>query len=110
LLADSPGGAVLESCWPVPYHHFVAAGLRRCGAGRLLQIWCDVPAEVARARFESRHPRHPVHGPLHATADWDALRETGHPVPGCPTLRVDTTGPVDIEPVANWVSQQATDG
>jgi predicted kinase len=107
LLADSPAGAVLESSWPVPYHHFVTAGLRRAGPGRPVQIWCDVPVEVARGRFERRHPRHPVHGALPTGADWDALRESGRPVPGCPTLRVDTTVPVDIESVASWVSQQA---
>jgi predicted kinase len=106
LLADAPGGAVLESCWPADYRHFVVQGLRRAGAGPPLEIWCEVPVEIARRRFEARHPRHPIHGDLPAASEWERWRQTARPLQLGPTLRADTTRPVDIGAIAGWISQQ----
>lgn len=103
LLAETPSGAVLESCWPTDVRHFVVAGLRRAGRRTHLEIWCDVPLETARLRFEQRHPRHPIHGDLPTDPEWQRWQETGQPLGIGPVLRIDTTGPVDIEAVTAWV-------
>lgn len=48
LLADCPGGAVVESWWPTSATHYVSAGLARAGidAARTAEVWCDVPAQT----------------------------------------------------------------
>lgn len=103
LLADAPGGAVLESCWPTDVRDFVTEGLRRAHEPRTVEIWCDVPPETARRRFEARHPRHPIHGGLLTDDEWERWERTAQPLRIGPTLRVDTTGPVDVDAVAAWI-------
>lgn len=71
LLAESPVGAVLESWWPIDTRHFVVKGLSRAGAAQPVELWCDVPVATARRRYEARHPRHPIHGPLPTDAQWE---------------------------------------
>jgi glucokinase len=103
LLADAPGGAILESCWLANVRHLAKEGLRKAGAENPLEIWCEVPFDVARRRFEERHPRHPIHGELPVDADWELCRQFMEPLGLGPTLHVDTTGPVDLEAIAGWV-------
>jgi predicted kinase len=87
------GTVVLESWWYRPRDlSFVEAGLRRCGAVRVVEIWCDVPADVAAARDAARR-RHPVHRPSGA---WPGAVPLGVG----PVIVVDTTGPVDLTDVA----------
>jgi hypothetical protein len=40
LLADAPGGAVLESCWPTNVRDFVVRGLLRANNPTPVEIWC----------------------------------------------------------------------
>jgi glucokinase len=106
LLADAPAGAVLESTWPADYCHFVERGLSRAGAPAALEIWCEVPLETARRRFEARPPRHPIHGDPLTDQEWDRWREHARPLELGPTLRVDTRQPVDRTPVLAWIQAQ----
>jgi predicted kinase len=108
LLANAPGGAVLESYWPTDVRHFVVAGLRRAGRPTALEIWCEVPLEIARDRFERRHPRHPIHGDLPAGTDWQRWRQYAQPLGIGPILRVDTSFPVDTDAVAAWIREHAS--
>ncbi|HEY7177084.1 MAG TPA: AAA family ATPase [Micromonosporaceae bacterium] len=104
LLADAPAGAILESCWLAHVRHLAEDGLRRAGRSGPLEIWCDVPFEIARGRFEARHPRHPIHGELPADEDWELCRRYAEPLNLGPTLRVDTTRPVDVDAIAGWIA------
>jgi predicted kinase len=106
LLADAPGGAVLESCWPKDARSFVAHGLQRAHIRQPVEIWCDVPPEIARRRFEARHPRHPIHGELLTDAEWERWRLAAQPLRIGPTLRIDTTGPVDTTAIIAWIHQR----
>lgn len=55
LAAATPGCVVLESWWFKPRDlGFVTAGLARCGQPSTVEVWCDVPAELALARYRSR--------------------------------------------------------
>jgi len=108
LLADAPAGAILESCWPTETRPFVVKGLGRAGVRVPMEVWCDVPFEIARRRFELRHPRHPIHGELPTDAEWEDRRTTAQPLAIGPLLRVDTTQPVDIDALAAWIHQQAS--
>ncbi|WP_431950341.1 AAA family ATPase [Actinacidiphila sp. bgisy167] len=103
LLADAPAGAVLESCWSTDSRGFVLRGLNRADNPAVVEIWCDVPLETARRRFEARHPRHPIHGDLLTDDDWERWRRTALPLQVGPTLHVDTTRPVDPGTVVAWV-------
>ena len=103
LLADAPAGAVLESCWPTDFRHFVVQGLIRANNPTAVEIWCDVPLQTARRRFEARHPRHPIHGDLPTDDEWERWRYTARPLAIGPTLRVDTTKPIDTQAISAWI-------
>jgi len=107
LLADAPGGAILESCWLADHRHLAVEGLRRVGVERPAEIWCDVPLALARERYELRHPRHPVHGALLTDAEWEHRAAVARPLAIADVLRVDTAGPIDVEAVAAWISARA---
>jgi predicted kinase len=110
LLADAPGGAVLESCWPGrETGGFAVAGLARAGVARPLEIWCEVPASLARSRVELRQPsRHGVHGDPPDDAEWAGRWSRATPLALGPVLRLDTTGTVDLAAVAGWVACHGT--
>jgi predicted kinase len=103
LLADAPGGAVLESTWPADVRDLVVRGLRRAGDPPTAEVWCNVPLEAARRRFEDRHPRHPIHGDLLSDAEWERWRREARPLGLGPVLRVDTTSAVDEHAVVAWI-------
>jgi ribosomal-protein-alanine N-acetyltransferase len=103
LLAESPGGGVVDNClWPRDRHH-VVAGLRRAGldARSVPEVWCDVPVGLARARFTERaegSARHPMHGwPVHDNAYWSRVTDAAAPVGLGPGFTVDTTSEVTDE-------------
>lgn len=103
LLADAPAGAVVESAW-IGVRDLAAAGLARAGVARLLEIWCDVPVEVARQRVVDRWPRHPVHvGEPHGDDRWADWAAAAEPLALGPVYRVDTTKPVDVPALAAWI-------
>ena len=106
LLADAPGGAVLESCWPADFRDFVVEGLNRANDPATVEIWCDVPVETARQRCATRYPRHPIHGGLPTDDEWDRWRRTTRPLGVGPTLHIDTSQPVDIETVIASIQAQ----
>jgi hypothetical protein len=105
LLGQAPAGAVLESCWPTDVRDFVTQGLSRANNPTALEIWCDVPLEIARRRFESRRPRHPIHGDLLTDDEWERWRHMAQPLRIGPTLHVDTTRPADTQAVITWVQE-----
>jgi predicted kinase len=81
----------------------------------LLQIYCSCPTEVAvdryreRARSEYRHPGHlPEHQSDEVIESWRS-RGPETLALGCQLLEVDTTGPVDIEALAEKVRESWTE-
>ena len=104
LLADSPGGAILESPWPGrETWDFVQAGLNSAEVPAPRQIWCEVPIALARERFAARHPtRHAVHGEPPDEEEWSRRWAPATPLPIPDTLHVDTAGHVDLDAIADW--------
>jgi hypothetical protein len=94
---------VLESTWPAGVRHFAARGLSRAGDPAQGELWCDVPLETARRRFEARHPRHRIHGELLTDDEWEHWRRTAQPLEIGPVLRVDTSGPADVPAITAWI-------
>jgi glucokinase len=72
-----------------------------------VEILCETPLETARRRYEARHPRHPIHGELLTDAEWERWQATAQPLQIGPTLRIDTTGPVDTNAIIAWINQRA---
>ncbi|MFE6969347.1 AAA family ATPase [Isoptericola sp. NPDC057653] len=98
---------VIESWWfrPRDLDHALR-GLATAGADAVVEVWCDVPPDVARERFEARAAaRHPVHADgRDLAADWARWAEHGAPLALGPVLRVDTGGPVDVTLLAHRVA------
>lgn len=107
LLADAPGGAILESCWPADFRSLAAAGLTRAGIEHPLEIYCQLPPAEARRRFEQRHPRHPIHGTPPTDNEWEHWRHTAEPLHLGATLNVDTTAPVDLDSITTWIARHS---
>jgi predicted kinase len=92
-------GAVLDSAW-----FGYALPLARELPGRLAEVHCAVPLELARARYRSRTAgRHTGH----LDADRTDAESWGEPVRRLglgPAVTVDTSGPVDIPRLAAGLS------
>ncbi|MFD6136100.1 AAA family ATPase [Isoptericola sp. NPDC060257] len=93
---------VVESWWfrPRDLDHALR-GLATAGADAVVEVWCDVPPDVARGRYESRPDRHPVHADdRDLTAEWAAWSAGAAPLALGPVVRQDTTRPVDVGALA----------
>ncbi|MGS2646504.1 AAA family ATPase [Streptosporangium sp. LJ11] len=103
LLADARGRAVLESPWLAHLRPAVVDGLRRAEVTVVHEVWCDVPVEVARARFAARAAgRHAVHVGSGGSFDeeWRFWERVAEPLGLGVVHRVDTTKPVDVPALA----------
>lgn len=109
LLGYFPTGAVLECWWPGRDRARVEAGLRSGGVdpASAVEVWCDVPAELARERFEARAgSRRPLHGPQVGQPWWDGEGPAGaQPLALGPVLRVDTARPLEPATVVRTALQ-----
>lgn len=98
---DCPG-AVLDSTW-FPYTWPLLPAL----PGRLVEVCCTLPRELARSRYYARAAtRHPGH--LDGARDEAEL--WGDPPPRLPVgarLEISTTGPVDVRDVAGQIRAAA---
>lgn len=93
-------GAVLDSTW-----FDYALPLARTLPGRLIEVHCTVPLDVARARYRARAGRrHPGHLD-DARSDESLWGESSRPPGLGPVVTVDTSGPVDIPRLAATVAQ-----
>ncbi|MFB7800623.1 AAA family ATPase [Isoptericola sp. NPDC056134] len=93
---------VVESWWfrPRDLDHALR-GLATAGADAVVEVWCDVPPDVARGRYESRPGRHPVHADdRDLTAEWATWSAGAAPLALGPVVRQDTTRPVDVGALA----------
>ncbi len=100
LLAHCPTGAVVESWFEAGARGLVEAGLRRAGVdpATVVEVWCDVPPAVARARCEALdRPRHGLHSGLSWWDGDEPLRAA--PLALGPVLRVGTGEPLELRDV-----------
>lgn len=105
LLADCPTGAVVD-VWldPVRDAGFAGRGLARAGIQTAYEVRCDCPGPLAAQRYADRR-RHPGHLPADE-ATLDRIRAAAPSMVGLgvgPALQVDTSRPVDLASVTEWV-------
>lgn len=97
LLVDAPSGAVLENSWRADVRHLVARGLALAKVEQPVEVWCDVPPDVAWRRYVERWPTvHQIHGAPMTADEWASMVGYGEPLGLGPVIRVDTTRPVDV--------------
>jgi predicted kinase len=109
ILADMGGRAVVDANLLSSIRPFAVDGLKRAGfdVHETVEVWCSVPAAVARARFEARAgTRHPVHGPQVGLDDlWSQWTEQATPLGLGRVITVDTTRPVDVAALLDEVTE-----
>ncbi|WP_165367870.1 AAA family ATPase [Phytoactinopolyspora endophytica] len=98
LLADARGGAVLESPLLANLRPTVAAGLKRAQVEDVHEVWCEVPLDVARRRYERRAvDRHEVHDDGRVDDEqWREWARQAQPLGLGPVHTVQTTKAVDV--------------
>lgn len=69
----------------------------RAGIGRLIEVWCNVSPETARARYRARAgERHPGHLPASYADELFELARHARPVALGPVVEVDGEAPLDL--------------
>jgi predicted kinase len=92
-------GAVLDSTW-----FDYALPLARALPGRLIEVHCTVPLDLARARYRARAGhRHGGHLD-EARSDQELWGEPARPLGLGPVVAVDTSGPLDVAELAATVT------
>lgn len=104
LAGEISGLVVVESWWFRPRDlEYVRNGLETVGAGSVVEVWCDVPLEIARQRYSARK-RHEVHrDDRDMTAEWSAWAADGIPLGIGPVVHVNTAMPVDVDSLVDRV-------
>jgi predicted kinase len=104
VAAEVPAAVVDANFWP-------EAGPRLRALGTpLVEVFCRCPPAEAERRFAARaHRRHPGHVDHLLSPEITAALDAGvGPLAlGGPVLEVDTSRPVDVAAVAEWVRAQA---
>ncbi|MEV6487226.1 AAA family ATPase [Actinoplanes sp. NPDC051633] len=98
MLAAQIGGTVVVDSWwfrPRDLDH-ARNGLATSGATGVVEVWCDVPAEVARRRFVARNRHGLYRDDDHSTADWPIWAAEAEPLAIGQVIRVDARNPIDI--------------
>ena len=109
LAAALPDSVMLESWWFKPRDlRFVEAALRRCRPAHVVEVWCDVPAHVAKGRYATRQ-RHRIHDDhRQLTEAWPRWELEPEPLGIAPVVFVDTHGEVDLVGVAERIAKAKT--
>jgi predicted kinase len=104
LAAAMSGTVILESWWFRPRDlRFVEAGLRRCRPTSVIEVWCEVPSDIAKSRHATRQ-RHRIHDDQRKLADaWPRWEVEAEPLGVGPVVRVDTRGPVRPADVSDQI-------
>ncbi|MFF5076792.1 AAA family ATPase [Actinoplanes sp. NPDC000266] len=95
--AEHDGDVILESWWFRPRDlAYAQAGLKRSLAISVTEIWCEVPAEVARKRFVARRRPDYYRDAQSLAGNWAIWSAGAEPLGLGVVLRVRTDAPVDV--------------
>ena len=111
LAAGCAGTVVVESWWFRPRDlPFARSGLLRSGAASGVEVWCDVPAAVARSRYGQRQ-RDPLYDDARRLVeDWPVWELQAEPLGLLPVVRIDTDRPVDVGAAVDAINRQIVRG
>lgn len=109
LARATPETVVIDSWWFKPRDlQFAKVGIEQTEADLAVEVWCDVPAEVARARYTSRRRAALYQDEQHLADDWTAWAGQAEPLGLTPTVVIDTTRPVDCADLAEKIKLAAS--
>ncbi|MEV5837248.1 AAA family ATPase [Nocardia sp. NPDC052112] len=96
LARATPETVVIDSWWFKPRDlQFAKVGIAQTGAELAVEVWCDAPAEVAKARYANRRRAALYQDEQRLANDWTLWAEQAEPLGLTPTIVIDTTLPVD---------------
>ncbi|MFI6047055.1 AAA family ATPase [Nocardia sp. NPDC051321] len=102
------GTVVVDSWWFRPRDSgFARAGIEKAGADRVVEVWCDIPADVARRRYVSRRRGASYCDEQRLTDEWDTWAAQAVPLGLAPIVWVDTTQPVRLADLAAQIERLA---
>lgn len=106
LASRVEGLVVVDSWWFRPRDlPFARSGLQVARPKRAVEVWCDVPIEVARVRYE-RRVRNTVHDDARDMShEWSAWQAEGRPLAIGPIEIVDTTSAIDVSALAARITR-----
>ncbi|MFF2550375.1 AAA family ATPase [Nocardia sp. NPDC058058] len=91
-----PGTVVIDSWWFKPRDlAFARAGIEQSGATHAVEVWCDIPPDLARRRYENRCRPAFYQDAERLAQDWDVWAARATPLGLTPTLFVNTAIPVN---------------
>ncbi|XVU22151.1 AAA family ATPase [Actinoplanes sp. CA-054009] len=95
--AEQDGDVIVESWWFRPRDlAYAQAGLKRCRAQSVTEVWCEVPPEVARKRFEARCRPDYYRDARSLAENWAVWSAGAEPLGLGTVLRVRTDAPVEV--------------
>jgi glucokinase len=109
LVPKMTGPVLLDNNVSPDTRPFFAEDSRNAGVERIVEVWCDIPVDLAFARYAARvgASRHPGHCDETLAAEGvERWAPQNIPAELGPVLRVRTDRAVDIPAVAKWVRGQ----
>lgn len=111
LVPFIPGPVVIDNNVASQIRDLFCAEARAAGVKRILEIWCEVPPQVAFDRYRERAltTRHPGHGDAENGMSLADMSDRNSPLDVGPLLRLPTDREVDVTAAAAWVRGRLSD-
>lgn len=114
LAEASNTNVIIDSWWfkPRDLHH-AQAGITRAAPTHTIELWCDLPPNIAKARYTNRTRAALHQDTQRLTTDWPLWAEQATPLALTPVISIDTTQPIDHLALAdqiNLVARVQSDG
>ncbi len=106
IMRDAADGTsfVVDAWFGFQPQDVLLQGLTRSGVSEVAEVWCEAPPDEIGRRYAERVPvRGQGHPGLAYVPELIELASRAVPLSLGPLLRVDTSGPVNLEAVAAWV-------
>jgi glucokinase len=107
LIADFPDNAtaVVDAWFGFQPPDVLTGHLARAGVTRVAEIWCHAPGETVGVRYRARlGERHAGHLGAAYVPELIALADSARPLGAYPLLDIDTTRPLDLASLQNWLT------
>lgn len=112
LVADFPDSVttVVDAWFGFQPAEVLEKHLVRAGIGGIAEIWCHAPAEIIGERYRSRlAERHSGHLGASYVPELIELARRARPLGNYPLFEVDTTRPLDVAELVEWLETALKD-
>ena len=107
ILRDAPDGTtmIIDAWCGFQPTNLLTAGLARAGITQTAELWCHAPPEVTGVRYAARIGDRPAgHPGADYVPELIALAASAQPISIGPLRHIDTTAPLDLQAVLNWLN------